>query len=159
MWSELVLLLRLFFFFGFGLSHAFHFVVFLEEIDVNVVTVGDEGEFGVLTHPVSKVEVEVGIGGVEGVVLVPWVAIRSVWDGGLCDVTWVELAASDSEDVVKHGHLGVEVVDVVVDLDITNVEVVARLDNTSHFLPLRDGDGVSPRGRSDDGVVSEGNEA
>ena len=134
-------------------------VVLSEEIDgFDVLTLSSESDFGVLVDPVSKIEVEVGISGVEGVVLVPWVAIRSKGLGGLCDVTW-EGEVSGSEEVVKQGDLGVEVVGVEVDLDITKVEVVASGDHTGHFLALRDGDGVGPWGRGDDGVVSEGNGA
>ncbi len=47
-------------------------VVLSEEIDgFDVLTLSSESDFGVLVDPVSKIEVEVGISGVEGVVLVP----------------------------------------------------------------------------------------
>lgn len=134
-------------------------VVLSEEIDgLEVATLSNEREFGVLVDPVSKIEVEVRISGVEGVVLVPCVASRNVGLGGLCDVTWVE-EVFGSKEVVKQGDSWVEVVDVIVELDITEGQVPADIDQTGHFLALREGDGVGPLGRGDDGVESEGNGA
>ena len=121
------------------------FVVFGKEVDLLDVASWFEGEVSVFDEPLSKVEVENGICNVSVVVVnvvVKTVRKDSIWGrdlsstiGRSSNVTWENIGVG-SKDVVNDWYLREQMVHIVGELDITKIEVVASIDQTSHFLAL-----------------------
>jgi len=116
-------------------------VVLSKEINgLDEAALSDELDIGVLTDPVSKVELEVGFSVPDiwsEAVTIPIEASgrgeRRGWLGS--DVTW-DNEVRVSRDIVKDGNLGGQVVDVVVNLSISDGETVTSINESGHLLTL-----------------------